>query len=184
MLRFSVILVLLVLSSASAFASIPRELIISSSDTEIGPTDGDPFVGEKTLYLWFAYEEFAAIEFEFVGTFELVSFVATPGFVNVGTEFSPVLVPDGTDCTLSPESLIGELVVRDPTGGGAAVWVQESSTSYRLCFLHCGWGEWFHMSYFGYATDGTYPWGDSESSGCRPVSVDANTWGEVKASYR
>ena len=173
------------LAAASAPSTLPLYLSISSSPTSpCFPCEGPTFVGDKTLYVWFGYDHFEEIAFDFVGTFALVDFLPAPGVVNVGGVLSPVLVPDGSDCSADDMTLLGEVTVRDETGAGGAVWVEHSSSTSRLCFRECQQDGWFRFEYYGYSTDGTHPKGVDTSPDCRSVSVDGVTWGRVKARYR
>jgi hypothetical protein len=185
MLLSITLLLALAAPSDPAPSGLPIGISIGSSPSAPcwGCDNDPPFVGDKTLYVWFGYDRFESIVFDFTGTFLLVDFEPAPGFTNVGKPLSPVLIPDES-CSAEQLSFLGELTVRDETGAGGAVWVKESTSTSQLCFRECWRDGWFWFEYFGYATVGIQPWGYSNSIGCQPLPVDPTTWGQVKGRYR
>ncbi len=172
---------LLLGSAPFALAEVWTPLSLSGSPTVPEEGEGSPFVGEKDLYLYVG-ASFDAVEFGFVGTLEVVSVAPGPGYENVGTTLSPIIVPT-VDCG-DTGGYVAVVAVRDATGAGGRVCLSLSQQSARSCFIPCDAPDWYRFSgVFGYRTDGGLPC-DQAPTDCLPLAVGSTSWGEAKARYR
>lgn len=168
---------------------IPSLIVLSGSDTY--PWDFEwglspPWTGEKTFYLWFINYATEEIQFGLDGTLELVSFQPAVGVLNEGSEFSPTLTfQTGCAGADAGELLLGALVVRDPDGSGGTVCFTVSQSTGRACFRLCYDAPWFELVPVDLRTAPS-PLCPSiiRAPDCNPISVDPDSWGRVKASYR
>jgi hypothetical protein len=171
-------------------ADIPQVfLICDTRDWSALPCTGDPFVGERTLYLesllgapnrWMS-----RIEFSLVSDFEVVSITPATGWHNLGVGLDVILELD--DSCVEDGPLL-EIVVRDPLGEGGSICLGEHSATSRIC-VKCDRGigppDWYYLTHVtGYSTSSDpscslYPSGAL----CQPVAIQRAGWGMVKARY-
>ncbi|GJM43502.1 MAG: hypothetical protein DHS20C21_03440 [Gemmatimonadota bacterium] len=170
--------------STAARADVAVDLVLSSS-LVAEETEGPPFKGDKTLYLYVS-GGLVDVEFGFVGDLEVVQLDLQPGHVNTGTLESPVI--SATSGCISDTSYVAAVVVRDSSGDGGHLCFGYSTQNSRSCWRPCGGSdpdEWYWFtSQRGYRTDGTSACGVYDAACLSPLSVDSSTWGRVKAGYR
>jgi hypothetical protein len=181
----SALFVLALASATVARAGIPvNDWYLSDSDTHYHPVS-DPWVGERTLYVWttiltplFRTDH---AEFGFTGTLELVSFTPRAPWTDSGT--AEDLVLERASCLNPSAEVVGELVVRDPTGAGGRVCFRNGGGG-RLCARGCDSNFWLSISHQGFASDGEPPCDGYGNEDCYTVAVEENSWGRTKATYR
>ncbi|GJM43504.1 MAG: hypothetical protein DHS20C21_03460 [Gemmatimonadota bacterium] len=166
----------------AARADVWMAVRVSASETEWDVWTTEPFLGERTLYLWgLLWGGTCELDFSFATPFEVVGLKMRPGFENRGSAESPLITPD---TVLSYGLyLIGELDVRDAVGTGGRVCFEPSPDTQRACVLECGVGEWYQPDFIGFRTTGLQ-YCPQPTTSCFPISVEAESWGRIKAPYR
>jgi hypothetical protein len=116
---------------------------------------------------------------------EPIELVAGPGFTNLGTMTSPILV--GGDCShLVYKQLLAELRVRVVDPSSVRVCFTASDNADVNCSIICGTN-----GTYTYHLDGGYRYGDLPncpqvygSGDCLTIPVESYSWGRIKSTYR
>ncbi len=186
---FAATLVLLILASTSTQADVYSGLQFSASATDEWVEEVPPFTGQMTVYVWYwGWDSLDGYEFGLTGSLQVVSVAPSPGFVNVGTTGSPLIMSQ-TGCVDGSNGgvVIATVVVEDATGAGGNLCFDYADSSGRLCAHKCspggGWVGLFGINAFS-SGGTTCPAIDLGAVPCAPVAVEPTTWGSVKASYQ
>lgn len=156
---------------------------VSGSDVDAHDHRGDPWTGERSLYIWVEMYmiEAAGISVGLEGSLEVVDLTPLNGTTNTGTVTAPILT--FPECwSYAP---VAEVRVRDATGEGGTLCFGASPIDGRNCTLPCYYGEYWAHVYYGFSSAPDAPCvGWSGGSGCYYLDVEDTSWGKIRARYR
>jgi len=160
---------------------------ISASDTDPFENVATPQTGLFSLYIWVTCIQSEVLNvggFGFEGSLAdaIVGVVALPGFGVVQTS-DPLEIGIAADCTTDAPAPTAEVFVFDGTGkGGTLCLVGTSMPASQSCNCDAPFPMCFENAVTGFSSDGSDPC--VVGSCTPPISVDASTWGSLKALYR
>jgi hypothetical protein len=174
--------ILFVLAFASSAVAGDFGWTLSSSASDPLAHTATPAAGLATVYLWYYCTNnargLASAEFDVAGTATPLSFTTANGFLNAGGATNLLLAVGG--CPSGPVNA-GSFLVFDAVGTGFNLCIVESATPLN-CSVNCVDLQIFPNDYVGYASDGTTPC--TSPLGLCVVSVETESWGNIKSLYR